>query len=103
MELILKQNIFEFHDSLWKQEVGAAMDGRPIPAYANTFMTKIDALIKVIARKYSQNNCEALTLFNRFLDDYILSFFGTIKNLHKLLDKINNINPSIQLIMNHAG
>ena len=71
--------------------------------HANTLMTKIDALIKVIARKYSENDCEALTLFNRFLDDYILSFFVTIKNLHKLLDKINNINPSIQLIMNHAG
>ena len=46
MELIQKQNIFEFHDSSWKQEVGAAKGGRPIPVYDNTFMTKIDALIK---------------------------------------------------------
>ena len=63
--------------------------------HANTLMTKIDALIKVIARKYSENDCEALTLFNRFLDDYISLFVGTTKNLQKVLDEINNINPSI--------
>ena len=103
MELLLKQNIFEFHESLWKQEVGAAMGSRPIPAYANIFMAKIDALIKVIARKYSEKNCEALTLFKRFLDDYISLFVGTTKNLHKLLDEINSINPSIQLTMNHTS
>ena len=37
MEVILSQNIFTFHDSLWKQEVGAAMGCKPIPHYANIF------------------------------------------------------------------
>ena len=59
--------IFEFHDSLWKQEVGAAMGSRPIPAHANIFMAKIDALVKTISRKYSMNNCEALTLFQKLV------------------------------------
>ena len=27
MHIILHQNIFEFHDGLWKQNVGAAMGG----------------------------------------------------------------------------
>ena len=66
-------------------------------------MIKIDAIIKVNARKYSENNGEAFTLFKRFLNDYILLFVGTTKNLHKLLDETNNINRSIQLTINHTS
>ena len=42
MEIILKNNIFEFHDGYFRQNIGAAMGSRP---YANIFMETIDNLI----------------------------------------------------------
>ena len=45
MEIILKNNIFEFHEANWKQEIGAAMGCPPIPDYANIFMAPIDEQI----------------------------------------------------------
>ena len=47
MQLILTNNIFVFHDALWKQNIGATMGSRPIPSYANNFMAKLDKIIKV--------------------------------------------------------
>ena len=41
MEIILNENIFEFHNLYWKQKIGAAMGSSPIPHYANIFMAKI--------------------------------------------------------------
>ena len=102
MELILKYNIFEFHDGLWKQEIGAAMGSRPVPHYADIFMSEFDDMIKVIADKYSEGESEALPLLKRFLDDYISLFVGSTKKLHQLFDEINQINPSIQLTMSHT-
>ena len=66
MEILLKYNIFEFHDLYWKQEVGAAMGSRHVPAYANLFMAEIDAKIKLLAKKYNTKESEAFLLFKRF-------------------------------------
>ena len=68
MEIILKNNIFEFHEGYYKQNIGAAMGSKPIPPYANNFMAKIDRLIK------KTKGAEALLLLKRFLDDYFLIF-----------------------------
>ena len=40
LEIILENNIFEFDSELYRQDVGAAMGCKPIPAYANIFMAK---------------------------------------------------------------
>ena len=32
MEIILKNNIFNFHDELWRQEIGCAMGTKPAPS-----------------------------------------------------------------------
>ena len=104
MEVILKQNIFTFHDSLWKQEVGAAMGSKPIPHYANIFMARtMDKGMKNLALKYNKKNTESLQLLKRFLDDYFSVFNGTTKQLHKLLKEINQLHPTIKLTMNHIS
>ena len=46
MEIILKNNIFEFHDGYFRQNIGATMGSKPVPPYANTFMAPIDEKIK---------------------------------------------------------
>ena len=55
MDIILNHNIFEFHDGLWKQKVGAAMGSPPVPRYANIFMAKIDQQIKYIAQQFDSD------------------------------------------------
>ena len=40
MELILKNNLFEFNGDLFKQLIGTAMGTHPAPNYANIYLTK---------------------------------------------------------------
>ena len=40
MELILKWNLFEFHEAIFNQQVGVAMGVRPAPNYADIFLLK---------------------------------------------------------------
>ena len=37
MTILLYNNIFEFHDGYWRQDVGAAMGCKLVPDYANIF------------------------------------------------------------------
>ena len=52
--------------------------------------------------KYNQADIEALQIMKRFLDDYFLIFNGTTKDLHKLLEDINQIHPTMNLTLNHT-
>ena len=103
MELILKNNLFSFHDLYWRQLVGAAMGSKPIPDYADNFMARtIDPEIQRLAEKYDTNKVKSLPLLKRFLDDYISLFVGTTRNLHTLLEDINKTHPKIRLTMSHT-
>ena len=98
MDIILNQNIFTFHESLWVQEIGAAMGSPPVPGYADMFMDKfIDRAIEILGRNYNKANEEALQLIKRFLYDYFLIFNGTTKGLHRLLEETNLVHPTIKL------
>ena len=104
MEIILKNNLFIFHDELWRQEIGCAMGTKPAPSYADIFMArKIDNRIISLAQKYSINNKSPLTIFKRFLDDIFSIFKGTTKDLHKLFDEMNKLHKSIKFTMNHSS
>ena len=104
MEVILKNNFFSFHDSHWKQLIGAAMGSRPVPAFADGFMARtIDPEIQKLSEKYNKEKVKSLPLLKRFLDDYISLFVGTTKNLHRLLEEINKIHPQIRLTMSHTS
>ena len=104
MEIILKNNIFNFHDKMWRQEVGCAMGSKPAPSYANIFMAKrIDDAIISLAHKYATNDKSPLTMFKRFLDDIFSIFKGTTKDLHQLFDELNRLHKSIKFTMNHRS
>ena len=66
MKVILEQNIFEFHDALWKQMIGAAMGSRPIPHYADIFMSDIDQIIEDIFHIHDLKDIKALQLLKLF-------------------------------------
>ena len=94
MEIVLKNNFFSFHDGIYRQDIGGAMGSNPMPSYADNFMArKID-------KKIEQE--ENLKFLKRFLDDLFLIFEGTTKELHQLLDRINQIHPAIQFTMEHT-
>ena len=96
MELLLRNNIFEFHDGYYKQNIGAAMGVKTIPDYANIFMASFDKKIEGLDRK------KALLLLKRFFDDYFMIFRGSTKKLHALFAEINLLHPTIKLTMNHT-
>ena len=104
MEIILKNNIFNFYDKMWRQEVGCAMGSKPAPSYANIVMAKrIDDAIISLAHKYATNDKSPLTMFKRFLDDIFSIFKGTTKDLHQLFDELNRLHKSIKFTMNHSS
>ena len=96
MEIILYNNIFEFHETYWKQEIVAAMGSKPIPQYANNFMAKLDKIIKNLDKEKN------ILFLKRFLDDLFLLFRGTTRMLHALFVEINKISPTIKFTMNHT-
>ena len=104
MELIQKENIFEFHDALWKQTIGTAMGSHPAPSYANMYLSKrIDNKIVSIAKKLQDEEKGTLKLFKRFLDDLLKVFIGTSKELHVLFDKMNEIHNTLKFTLNHTS
>jgi hypothetical protein len=98
MEIILKNNLFTFHDALWRQEIGCAMGTKPAPSYADIFMTrKIDNKIISLAQQFGKNERSPLTIFKRFLDDIFSIFKGTTK------EEMNKLHKTIRFTMNHSS
>ena len=75
----------------------------PASSYANIYLARrIDKQIEDIGRKYNQNYKNAFLLFKRFLDDILKFLGGTTKELHNMLDEINQIHPLLKFTMNHT-
>ena len=80
MDIILRNNLFNFHDELNRQEIGCAMGTKPAPSYADNFMARrIDDLIIGLAQKHGKSNKSPLAIFKRFSDDIFSIFQGTSK------------------------
>ena len=104
MEIILNNNLFNFHEELWRQEIGCAMGSKPAPSYADIFMAKkIDKQIISLAHKYCTDDKNPLKIFKRFLDDIFSIFKGTTKDLHKMFEEMNNLHDTIKFTMNHTS
>ena len=101
LELVLKNNIFEFASMLFRQNIGTAMGCKPAPDYANIFMSqRIDPRITEIANSLEDPNL--LKFFKRFLDDLFLIFGGSYKQLHDFFDQYNKIDTNIQFTIQHS-
>ena len=107
MELILKWNLFDFHEATYNQQVGVAMGVPTAPNYADIFLAKrIDSqiweLVNQMKKDILENKQPMLLLLKRFLDDLFLIFRGTTKQLHTLLNNINKLHPTIKFTMTHT-
>ena len=78
MELILKNHWLSFHDSTWRQLLGAAMGSKQILANADTFMRRaIDPKMIQLSEIFNKNGAKAMPLLKHFLDDYFSLFIET--------------------------
>ena len=102
LEIVLSENIFEFADELYKQNVRTSMGTNPAPHFANNFMAKIDKKIWEIAKILQETENFTIKTLNRFLDDLISIFLGSTKSLHRLWEEMNKIHPSVKFTMQHT-
>ena len=55
LKLILENNIMEFNEEYFRQDIGAPMGSGPVPPYANIFMAKyIDPKLLETAQQFIQ-------------------------------------------------
>ena len=102
LELVLKNNIFEFNRELFIQMIGTAMGTKPAPSYANIFMArKIDSKIGELSNSVDEEN--PVKFFKRFLDDIFMLFRGSLDSLHSFLEDLNNMHPTIKFTMSHTS
>ena len=50
----------------------------------------------------SGDGIHPIRMWKRFLDDIFIIWTGTVENLHKFLDDLNNIHPTIKFTINHT-
>ena len=92
MELI----IFEYHNGLYQQLICTTMGSKP--SYANIYLAKkVDHERERLGFKYGNRTSSTFQIQKRFLDDLFIIFKGTTKNLHELLQEINEVHPTSKL------
>ena len=89
LEIVLKNNTFEFNNKCYKQLYGTAMGTKLAPAYANTFM-------KYIEDKFLSQQHLVPLYYRRFIDDIFLIWPHPINEFHKFIDKMNKTHPTIK-------
>ena len=90
LHLVLKYNILEYDEELYRQTHGTAMGTPVAPTYANFFMADIDELVKTCTSASS-----ILFLF-RFLDDILIWWTSSIEALEQFLQDINKLHDTIK-------
>ena len=79
------------------------MGSVPAVSYANIYMArKIDPKILAVAEKFKNSDGNPVKFMKRFLDDIVMIWRGLTVDLHKFLNDINNIYPSIKFTMSHT-
>ena len=96
LEQVLCLNIFEFDKKLFLQKIGTAMGTICAPPYATIFMSKMDTLLKNLAKNIAKNKEDPIRLYKRFLDDIFIVWTGNVEDLQIFLEEMNRIHPTIK-------
>ena len=87
LQLVLKWNLFEFDEKIFRQLIGTAIGTKLAPNYADIVMAVIDELILKAAAKHGDGTFP-ISFYKRFLDDiYFLFFLAATKNFMNSLMK----------------
>ena len=101
LQLVLKWNLFEFDEKIFRQLIGTAIGTKLAPNYADIVMAVIDELILKAAAKHGDGTFP-ISFYKRFLDDIFFVFLGSHKKLHEFLDEMNQIHPAIRFTICHT-
>lgn len=93
LELIMKNNDFQFNEELFLQVFGTAMGKSFAPNLANLYLLDFD--------RQAMNGFRIKpSLFFRFLDDIFFVWNGTRDELREFEEFLNSITPSIKVTLN---
>ena len=89
LEIVLKNNTFEFDNKFYKRLQGTAMGTKLAPAYANLFMGKLEHEILSHAPHKP-------IFYKRYIDDILLLWPHSELELNNFLLAMNSFHPSIK-------
>ena len=89
LEIVLKLNTFEFDNKYYLQKFGTAMGSKLAPAYANTFMGKLEKAILA-------GSSHRPIYYRRFIDDIFMLWPHSEEELIRFIQHMNRENKSIQ-------
>jgi len=101
LQLVLKWNLFEFDEKIFRQLIGTAIGTKLAPNYADIVMAVIDELILKAAAKHGDGTFP-ISFYKCFLDNIFFVFLGSHKKLHEFLDEMNQIHPAICFTICHT-
>ena len=89
LELVLKLNTLEFNEQFYLQKFGTAMGSKLAPAYANTFMGKLE-------KSFLEKSPLKPIYYRRYIDDIFMIWPHSPSELDNFITHMNSANPSIQ-------
>ena len=89
IDIVLKNNVFEFNNNYYLQIQGTAMGTKMTPAYANLFMGKLEEKLKEFGKQH-------IMLCKRFIDDIFVIWTGSTSEFTIYMTNINQIHPTIK-------
>ena len=95
LEIVLKNNIFEFNGKCFIQLQGTAMGTKLAPAYANISM---DRLEQTILSSTTLNP----SYYKRYIDDIFMLWPHSITDLMNFITNLNNYHPLIKFTFEHS-
>lgn len=87
-KLSMEQNYFRFNNTYYRQKEGLAMGSPLSPLMAEVFMDNFEC-------KYIVNEPHIL-FYYRYVDDIIILWTGTLRQIDIFVSKLNNIHPKIK-------
>lgn len=95
MDLCIDQNYFKFNGDCYTQP-GVAMGSPLSPLLADIYMDYLEGIIQT---KFNNN----VVYWYRYVDDVIVLFRGTDRQLSKFFDQLNSIDQKIQFTKEFGG
>ena len=89
IEIVLKNNVFEFNNHYYLQIQGTAMGTKMAPAYANLFMGKLEEKLRELGKPH-------IMLWKRFIDDIFVVWTGSASEFTTYMNTINQIHRTIK-------
>ena len=100
LEFVLKNNIMEYKEMVFKQIFGIAMGTPLAPVLANLYLAFLERILKDKAR---EANISWPILYKRFIDDCFIIYQGDKTQLLRFISLFNSLVESITLSLESFG